>query len=171
MRISQRSAGAGVAVLAALAVLAVSLAMLAVSLTGCSRTTFSRSVNMPTVTYQGGAVAPTNDADVVVDGTAHKVDGQIGCAALDGGETMIAIGTAPNAVTVSLTDNSDAPKVKTVILQNLVDYPLLVVHPPEKGEASANKDGRRYTIGGMSWGLDTHHNDVSKPFQITLTCP
>lgn len=150
-------------------------AVLTAGLAGCSRTTFSPSVITPTVTYQGRSIAPTNDADVVVDGEKHKVDGQIACTALDGGETVIAVGTETRAVRISLTDHSDAPGVKMVILQNLVGYNLFVMNPPEKGlekgQASASKDGRRYTVGGMSWGLDAHNDDVMKPFLITLTCP
>ncbi|WP_205875957.1 lipoprotein LpqH [Mycobacterium camsae] len=155
----------------ALAGTALVAASLAASLAGCSRTTFSPTVITPTVTYQGRAIAPTNDADVVVDGEKHRVDGQIACTALDGGETVIAIGTETRAVRISLTDHSDAPGVKMVILQNLVGYNLFVMNPPEKGQASATKDGRRYTVGGMSWGLDAHNDDVKKPFLITLTCP
>lgn len=146
-------------------------AVLTASLAGCSHTSFFPSVNKPTVTYKGGAIAPTNDANVVLDGQEHKVDGQIACTALDGGETVIAIGREPNAVKISLTDTSDAPRVKMVILQNLAGYNLFVLDPPDRGEAAASKDGRRYTIAGTSWGLDTHNDGVTKPFLITLTCP
>lgn len=146
-------------------------AVLTTSLAGCSRTTFFSTVNQPTVTYQGEAVAPTNDANVVVDGQEHKVAGQIACTALDGGQTVIAIGKDPNAVRISLTDHSDSPRVKMVVLQNLVGYNLFVMDPPQRGEASASRDGRHYAIGGVSWGLDTHNDDVKKPFLITLTCP
>jgi len=58
-----------------------------------------------------------------------------------------------------------------VILQNLIGYTLFVMDPPEKGEASVSRDGNRYIIGGMSWGLDSHNDDVKKPFRIQFTCP
>ncbi|WP_310778836.1 lipoprotein LpqH [Mycobacterium sp. Z3061] len=144
---------------------------LSASLTGCNHTSFSPTVRGPTVTYTGGAIAATNDAKVVVDGQEHRVDGQIACIALDGGETMISIGKEPIAVKITLTVNRESPRVRMVILQNLVGYTLFVMDPPQKGEASASKDGKRYTIGGTSWGLDTHNDDVKKPFRIQFTCP
>ncbi|MDP7704412.1 MULTISPECIES: lipoprotein LpqH [unclassified Mycobacterium] len=146
-------------------------AALTAGLTGCSRVSFFPSVDRPTITYQGGAMAETNDADVVVDGQQHKVDGKIACIAFAGGETMISIGTEPVAVKITLANNRDAPRVRMVILQNLIGYTLFVMDPPEKGEASVSRDGNRYIIGGMSWGLDSHNDDVKKPFRIQFTCP
>ena len=139
--------------------------------TGCSRTTFFSSVDRPTVTYQGGAIAETNDADVVVDGRQHEVDGKIACIAFDGGEMMISIGNEPVAVKITLTNARDSPRVRMVILQNLVGYTLFVMNPPEEGEASASRDGNRYVVGGTSRGLDNHNGDVKKPFRIQFTCP
>ena len=146
-------------------------AALTTSLTGCSHTSFSSTLSGPTVTYTGGAIAATNDAKVVVDGQEHTIDGQIACIALDGGETMIAIGKEPIAVKITLTINRELPRVRMVILQNLVGYTLFVMDPPQKGEASASKDGKRYIIGGTSWGLNTDSDDVKKPFRIQFTCP
>ena len=147
------------------------MAALTVGLTGCSRTSFFASVDRPTVTYQGAAIAENNDADVVVDGQLHKIDGKIACIAFAGGETMISIGKEPTAVKITLRDDRDSPRVRMVILQNLVGYTLFVMDPPEKGEASASRDGKRYTIGGMSWRLDAQNDDVKKPFRIQFTCP
>ncbi|WP_423212800.1 lipoprotein LpqH [Mycobacterium talmoniae] len=39
------------------------------------------------------------------------------------------------------------------------------------GQAKATKDGKDYTITGTAWGMDAANNEVTKPFEVEVTCP
>ncbi|KQH80512.1 hypothetical protein AO501_07965 [Mycobacterium gordonae] len=121
----------------------------------------------------GIAVARTNDATVIIDGQQHKVDGQLACTTYDDlNETVISIGTAPKDVLIAVTIG-DKPTVKRVTLQNIIgDYNLFAVYP-EHGDntATATKNGKTYSLTGKAWGANNSGQELTVPFQVTVTCP
>ncbi len=146
-------------------------ALTATSLAGCSdhRET---PVTRDTVSYDGGAITRTNDAKVIVDGQQHKVEGMLACTTFDEPDdrrTIVAIGHEPKTVQITLS-NGDSPTVIRVVLRNLLGYNIFA-EPPRHGDASAAKAGKNYTITGTAWGRDTDGKEVTKPFEIQLTCP
>ncbi|MDP7707430.1 lipoprotein LpqH [Mycobacterium sp. TY815] len=126
-----------------------------------------------TVRGSGIAVARTNDATVIVDGQQHKVDGQLACTTYEtDNEVGIGIGTAPKDVLIAVT-LGDKPTVKRVTLQSIIgDYNLFAVYP-EHGDntATATKNGKTYTITGKAWGVNNSGQELTVPFQVTVTCP
>lgn len=127
----------------------------------------------PATSSSGIAIAPTNDATVIVDGEQRKVDGLLACTTYaDRGETVIGIGTAPRDVLITVSPG-DAPTVKRVALQNIIDdYNLFAVYP-EHGDntATATKNGKSYTVTGKAWGVNSSGQDTARPFAVTVTCP
>lgn len=147
------------------------MAAVSAGLVGCSGGKGAPTANGGAVSYSGGAPAQTNDATVVVDGQPHKINGGTACTVY-ADETVIAVGREPNSVKLRLT-NGDKPTAKSVILGNIVGFNLFV-DPPEHGAAKVAKEGKKYTVTGTAWGVNTassNADEVTKPFEVQLSYP
>lgn len=141
----------------------------AVSLVGCSSDKSTPTAGK-TVTYDGGAMTENATATATIDGQPHKVEGPMACTAFDDDDFVISIGTGLQSVKATLS-SGDEPTVSSVHLGDLAGYVLVVSGHSNGGEAKVVKDGKKYTITGTAFGMDTVNTPVTKPFEVELTCP
>lgn len=145
-------------------------AILAAGISGCSsnKSTTSGSgtsaAGTSVATGGGGGAGPT----VSIDGKNQNVTGSVVCTTV-GGDTTIAIGGAATGISAVLTGDNT---VKSVGLGNVNGVTLAYAQGSGQGNATATKDGNKYTIKGTATGIDTAHpmQPVSKPFEIDVTC-
>ena len=111
----------------------------------------------------------TNASKVTIDGKDQNVQGTTVCTSA-GGTINIAIGGAATGIGAVLTDGNP-PTVKSVALGN-VNGVSLGYASGGQGNASATKDGNKYTIKGTATGVDMANpmQPVSKPFEIDANC-
>jgi len=147
-------------------------AILAAGISGCSsnKSTTSGSGTSSTggsvsVATPGGA----NASKVLIDGKDQNVQGTTVCTTT-GGTVNIAIGGAATGIGAVLSD-ANPPEVKSVALGN-VNGVSLGYSPGGQGNASATKDGNKYTIKGTATGVDMANpmQPVNKPFEIDVNC-
>jgi ipoprotein LpqH len=150
-------------------VAAAGLAIVVVGLSGCSSDKKSSSVSSNGTSAAVSSGAST--AKVTIDGKDQSVQGTVACASVAGNFT-IAIGGAQTGIGVTLTD-ANPPSVKSVGLGNVNGVTLGYTPGTGQGNATAKKDGSKYTISGTATGVDMANpmQPVSKPFEIDVTCP
>jgi lipoprotein LpqH len=138
--------------------------------TSTAQTTTSATVATTTsaATTTTGAAAGGTGAKVTIDGQAKQVDGPVVCATTDG-KFSIAIGEVITGVIVGL--EQDASKVRAVGLGDVNGVVLNFTDGVPGDTATATKDGNTYTIKGTASGSDSAGNQVSKPFEVVVTCP
>jgi serine/threonine protein kinase len=104
---------------------------------------------------------------VVVDGQNQDISGATTCTTSSDG-VSISIGSAQ----VSLTD-AVPPVVETVFLGTVNGVYLTYSETLGEGSAEATRDGKTYKITGTATGFDLANGfeQVSKPFEIDVTCP
>jgi lipoprotein LpqH len=155
-------------------VAAAALAVVAVSLSGCS----SKKSSSGSSASSGGSTAAasgssgSSTAKVTIDGKDQSVQGTVACTSA-AGNFNIAIGGAQTGIGVVLTDASP-PVVKSVGLGNVNGVTLgYTPGVPGAGNANATKDGSKYKISGTATGVDMANpmQPVNKPFEIDVTCP
>jgi ipoprotein LpqH len=112
-----------------------------------------------------GAAAP---ASITIDGQPKTVDGPVVCETTDG-KFSIAIGDVITGVIVGL--EPDASAVHNVGLGDVNGTVLSFTEGVPGNDATATKDGKNYTITGTASGSDNANQQVSKPFEIKVTCP
>jgi lipoprotein LpqH len=119
----------------------------------------------------GTAASGKGDAKVTIDGKDQSISGNIGCVT-QANTVNIALGDASGGLSAQLTTD-DPPKVNAVALGNFNGTPLAV--GPGAGDATATKDGRKYTIKGNAIaGIDMSNpmaGPAKKPFEIVVSCP
>jgi ipoprotein LpqH len=144
------------------------VAIMAGSLTGCGGNGQSRTAESP------AAPAP-GTAKLVVDGKDQKVQGPVACPASEG-TIDIKIGAPENGVGATVTQG-DKPVVNYVgvgIFDGVSMGYLRGVDP--NGKADATKQGNTYKLSGIATGRNTTDLSnigpvVSKPFELTASCP
>jgi ipoprotein LpqH len=116
-----------------------------------------------------GNPAP-GEAVVSIDGQDQNITGTVVCTAA-GGNYNIAIGEAMTGIAVVLAE--DASSVTSVALGNVNGVTLGYGQGAPGGEASATKDGSTYKVTGSATGVDMANptQPVTKPFEVTVTCP
>jgi ipoprotein LpqH len=144
-------------------------AILAAGITGCSSNKSSTggggtTGGSPSVATPGG-----NASKVLIDGKDQNVQGTTVCTTANG-TVNIAIGGAATGIGAVLSDGNP-PDVKSVALGN-VNGVSLGYAPGGQGNASATKDGNKYTIKGTATGVDMANpmQPVNKPFEIDANC-
>jgi ipoprotein LpqH len=143
-------------------------AILAAGLSGCS----SKSTTSGGGSTAGSVAVATpgaNASKVLIDGKDQNVQGTTVCTTTSG-TVNIAIGGAATGIGAVLSD-ANPPDVKSVALGN-VNGVSLGYSPGGQGNASATKDGNKYTIKGTATGVDMANpmQPVNKPFEIDVTC-
>ena len=130
-------------------------------------TTTGRTTTSTTATATAGASQPM----VTIDGQNQNVQGQVVCSTM--GDTVnIAIGGAATGIGAVLS-TANPPDVKSVGLGNVHGVTLGYTAGTGQGNAKATKDGSTYKITGTATGIDMANpmQPVTKPFEITVTCP
>lgn len=114
-----------------------------------------------------GAGAP---ATVTVDGKPLNVQGQVVCATNDG-KYSIAVGDMATGIIVGL--EPDASAVHGVGLGTVDGVVMSFTEGVPGNTATATKDGNTYKITGTATGVSDANptEQISKPFEISVTCP
>lgn len=141
-------------------------AIVAAGISGCSSNKTSTSPGGTTVATGGGS----NATKVVIDGKDQNITGQTVCATV-GGTVNLTVGGAATGIAVVLSD-ANPPEVKSVVLGNVNGVSLGYTAGTGQGKASATKNGNAYKVTGNATGVDMANptQQVSKPFEIDVTC-
>jgi ipoprotein LpqH len=108
---------------------------------------------------------------VIIDGQNQNVTGQVTCTPANG-NVNIGIGDPSNGIG-AVVSGADPPVVQAVGLGNLTGATLgYSAGAPNQGTVQATKSGNSYTIKGTATGIDTtNQQQLSKPFEMDVTCP
>ncbi|MBV9350793.1 MAG: lipoprotein LpqH, partial [Mycobacterium sp.] len=114
--------------------------------------------------------AQASAQQVIVDGQNQNVTGKATCTPANG-NINIGIGDPANGIGAVVTD-ANPPFVHSVGLGNPNGITLGYADSANQGSAQATKNGNSYKITGIATGVDTNsQQQVSKPFEIDVTCP
>jgi lipoprotein LpqH len=122
-----------------------------------------------------GSPAPPAGPQITVDGQRQNITGQVTCDPA-GDNINIGIGDPANGIGAVVT-NANPPIVHAVGLGsvNNVTLGFSDAAPGQGGNAGAAKSDKNYAIKGTATGLDTsdpkNPKQVSKPFEMSVTCP
>lgn len=116
------------------------------------------------------ASAGSGTATVTIDGQPKDVTGSIACTTAMGN---LNIGVGDTATGIAVVMSPDASKVTSVGLGNVNGVVLGFQDGAPGGSASATKDGNTYKVTGTATGVDMANPmaPMTKPFEITVTCP
>lgn len=153
-----------------------SAALVVAGLTGCSsdkKAGDNKAATASAATATSGSVsasAGAGSAKVTIDGEPMDVQGQVACAS-NGGTFTIGVGDAATGIGIVMAE--DASKVTSVGLGNVNGVALGFQEGAPGGSATATKDGKTYTVTGTATGVDMANpmQPVTKPFEITVSCP
>jgi ipoprotein LpqH len=108
---------------------------------------------------------------VIIDGQNQNVTGQVTCTPANG-NVNIGIGDPSNGIG-AVVSGADPPVVQAVGLGNLTGVTLgYSAGAPNQGTVQATKSGNSYTIKGTATGINTtNQQQLSKPFEMDVTCP
>ena len=108
---------------------------------------------------------------VIIDGQNQNVTGQVTCTPANG-NVNIGIGDPSNGIGAAVS-SADPPVVQAVGLGNLTGATLgYSAGAPNQGTVQATKSGNSYTIKGTATGINTtNQQQLSKPFEMDVTCP
>ena len=139
------------------------------SSTTSSATTSSTSATATsTVATTSSSAAAAGPATVIIDGQPQNVGGPVVCSTTDG-KFSIAIGEVITGVIVGL--EPDASAVHNAGLGTVNGVVLSYTEGVPGNTATATKDGNSYKVTGTATGVDTTGQQVSKPFEVDVTCP
>jgi lipoprotein LpqH len=121
-------------------------------------------------TVSGAASPGPGSAKVTIDGQPQNVTGPVVCSTTEG-KFSIAIGEPLTGVIVGL--EPDASVVHGVGLNTVNGVVLSFTEGVPGNNASATKDGNTYKVTGTATGITEANppQQVSKPFEIDVTCP
>ena len=130
----------------------------------------SSAASSASATTSASVSSAAGSAMVTIDGQPRDVGGQVVCATNDG-KFSIAIGDMITGVIVGL--EPDGSVVHNIGLGDLNGAVLSFTEGVPGNNASATKDGNHYKITGTATGVDNANpaQQVSKPFEIDVTCP
>jgi ipoprotein LpqH len=147
-------------------------AIVVAALAGCSSNKSSTSSGSSS---SGSSSASAAGPQVLIDGQAQNVTGQVSCTA-SGANTNIGIGDASNGIG-AVVSNDNPPIVHAVGLGSIngVTLGFSDAAPNQGGNAGAAQDGKSYTIKGTASGVDMSNpqqpQQVTKSFEMDVTCP
>lgn len=126
-------------------------------------------------TGASSSAPPPAGPQVIVDGQAQNVTGQVTCNAANG-NTTIGIGDATAGVG-AVVSNDNPPIVHSVGLGSVngVTLGFSDAAPNQGSNAGAAVNGKSYAIKGTATGVDMSNPNqpqtVTKPFELDVTCP
>jgi ipoprotein LpqH len=142
-------------------------AMVVAACAGCS----SNKSNTGASSSAPAAAGP----QVIVDGQKQNITGQVSCTPA-GDNTNIGIGD-PTSGVGAVVSNANPPIVHSVGLGSVngVTLGFSDAAPNQGGNAGAAVNGKSYAIKGTAAGVDMSNpqqpQQVTKPFEIDVTCP
>jgi lipoprotein LpqH len=130
----------------------------------------SNAASSASATASATVSSAAGPAMVTVGGQPRNVEGQVVCATNDS-KFSIAIGDVITGVIVGL--EPDGSVVHNIGLGDVNGAVLSFTEGAPGNNASATKDGNHYKITGTATGVDNVNptQQVSKPFEIDVTCP
>jgi lipoprotein LpqH len=138
---------------------------------GCSSNKSSTGSSGSSSPAAAAAAGPV----LIVDGQNQNITGQVTCTAA-GDNTTIGIGD-PTAGLGAVVSNGNPPLVHSVGLGtvNGVALGFSDAAPNQSGSAGAAVKGKDWAIKGTATGTDMSNpqqpQQVTKPFELDLTCP
>lgn len=152
-------------------------AIAATALTGCgSKDNKSSASQSASVTGPGGSAATgSGTATVKIDGQESKLEGSVICADVPSTDTFsMTVGNPPQLTTATVT-KADPPEVNQVAIY-ITGQPMpLAYNKGSGGDATAKKDGKKYSISGHSTPMPDMANPTAEPkgkeFSLDITCP
>jgi ipoprotein LpqH len=146
----------------------VGVAMVVAGLAGCS----SNKSATGTCTSSPSSAPAAAGPQVIVDGQNQNVTGAVTCTP-SGNNINIGIGDATNGVgAVVSTDNPPIVHAVGLGSVNGITLGFSDAAPGQGSNAGAAQNGKSYSIKGTATGFDqTNQQQVTKPFEIDLTCP
>jgi ipoprotein LpqH len=144
----------------------VGVAIVVAGLAGCS------SNKSATGTSPSSSAPAAAGPQVIVDGQNQNVTGAVTCTPSNN-NINIGIGDATNGVgAVVSTDNPPIVHAVGLGSVNGITLGFSDAAPGQGGNAGAAQDGKSYSIKGTATGLDqSNQQQVTKPFEIDVTCP
>jgi len=146
-------------------------AILAAGISGCSNNKSSSGGGTSSTSSSASASSSggSSASKVIIDGKDQNIQGTTVCTT-SGGTVNIAIGGSATGIGAVLSD-TNPPDVKSVALGN-VNGVSLGYAAGGQGNATASKDGNKYTIKGTATGVDMANptQSVNKPFEIDAVC-
>jgi ipoprotein LpqH len=139
--------------------------------TSSSATASSSATTSSTPATVSSAASPgPGSAKVTVDGQPQNITGPVVCSTTDG-KFSIAIGEPITGVIIGL--EPDASVVHGVGLGTVNGVVLSFTEGVPGNNASATKDGNYYKVTGTATGVAEANpaQQVSKPFEVEVTCP
>ncbi|WP_242669963.1 lipoprotein LpqH [Mycobacterium decipiens] len=104
----------------------------------------------------------------MIGGAPQNVSGPVVCSTNEG-KFSIAIGDMLTGVIVGL--EQDASAVRSAGLGTVDGVVLSFTEGAPGNSASATKNGNFYKITGTATGVDNAGQQVSKSFEVDVTCP
>lgn len=142
------------------------VAMVVAGLAGCS----SNKSNTSKTGSSSSSSAQASAQQVIIDGQNQNVTGKVTCTPANG-NINIGIGDPTDGIGAVVTDASP-PAVHSVGLGSPNGVTLGYADSASQGSAQATKNGNSYKITGTATGVDMNsQQQVSKPFEIDVTCP
>lgn len=139
------------------------VAMVVAGLAGCSS-------NKSKTSSPNTSSAKPSAQQVIVDGQNQSVTGKVTCTPANG-NINIGIGDPTDGIGAVVTD-ANPPAVHSVGLGSPNGVTLGYADSASQGSAQATKNGNSYKITGTATGVDMNsQQQVSKPFEIDVTCP
>ena len=122
-------------------------------------------------TGASSSAPPPAGPQLTVDGQRQNITGAVTCQ-VDGNNTKIGIGDASLGIG-AVVSNDNPPIVHAVGLGsvNSITLGFSDAAPGQGGNAGAAHQDKSYAIKGTATGLDANNQQVSKPFEMTVTCP
>lgn len=149
-------------------------AIVVAGLVGCSGKE-EKKADQPagTATISSGSMTASTGsgtAKVTIDGQPKDIQGQIACTTAAGN---FSIGIGDTATGIAVVMAEDGSTVNSVGLGNVDGVVLGYQQGMPGGSATATKDGKTYTVTGNASGVDMANpmQQVTKPFEIVVTCP
>jgi ipoprotein LpqH len=154
---------------------AASVALVVAASAGCSSNKSSTGSSSSPSSSSSSSAAAAAGPVLTVDGQNQNISGQVTCTAA-GDNINIGIGD-PTAGLGAVVSNGNPPLVHSVGLGtvNNVALGFSDAAPNQSGNAGAAVNGKDWAIKGTATGTDMSNpqqpQQVTKPFELDLTCP
>jgi ipoprotein LpqH len=136
---------------------------------GPSSTSTSATTSMVTSpTPSAAPAAAPGETRVIIGGATQNPGGPVVCGT-NAGKFSIAVGDMVTGIIVGLEQDGSA--VHSAGLGTVDGVVLSYTEGAPGNSATATKTGNTYVITGTATGLDGAGKEVSKPFEVDVTCP
>jgi lipoprotein LpqH len=160
--------------------IAAAVATIVAGVSGCSSDNKSSSPSSSATTSSNAATSTTSAAtssttpaasgatQVIIGGQPQNVSGAVVCET-NQGKFSIAVGDMLTGIIIGL--EQDGSVVHNAGLGTVDGVVMSFTEGAPGNTATATKTGNAYKITGTATGVDTAGKEVSKPFEVNVTCP